>query len=407
MEEKKPTAIVRASDDRSLVSADVHIGYFGSVALGYRFVRRVLVIVLALFLVLFSCFFYRAFSYDSLFYFAKDVVGLSALRSDQDEISYAYHEGDSVFAFYHGAPVRVSSAGVEIFRADGVRELFDQRGFTKPRVCASRKNVIAYDHAGKDFYVYNTFSKLYHGTTEHPILGIYPSDSGGFAVLTTSESALSAVLIYNREYKLMQSFQREAATLSVAIDPSGDRIALFGIQATEGETQAVLDLFRIGEQTPYATRVFQNELPLAVHFLGGKEAVVITSGTISFLNGEGEQRRSMSFDGGTLRAVDVVADEGVAIALLRGEMPFSTEVISFDKRGNERFRHACADDISELALDAQVVYAYASGRIYRIHRDGAVFEPTNAQVCRLFAIDRNCVALVCAARTQYYSFQNK
>lgn len=406
MEHEKQTAVVPADGNRAVISTGKKTGYFAAVSSCYKFAFRALLIVLILFLVLFSCFFYRAFTYENLFYFAKDFSSLVAVRQDRISVGYTYHEGNAAFAFYHGGIARVSSAGVEIFGADGTRSLFEERQFTEPRIAVSRKHVIAYDYAGKDFYVYNSYAGLYHGTTEFPILGVYPSDSGAFALLTTSENALSAVTFYDSRFSPAQRFERAFATTDVSVSANGRKIALFGLSAANGVAASVLDIYEIGSPEPVISLSMQEEFPVVAQFLDGKYLFVATSKGAKFLNAEGKSVHEISFQGRTLIAADFAAGgDGVALALTSEELPASADVLVFDRKGNERFHHEYTGKVRDLALGNGFLYVLSESEIRRLAFSGGESAVScGFDVGEIFAVDGIHVAAVRASLTEYLSF---
>lgn len=405
MEQKEQTAVVPADGNRAVVANGQQIGYFSAVSHGYRFAFRVLLIVLVLFLVLFTGFFHRAFTYRNLFYFFRDFSGLAGAKENYSCVTYTYHEGETGIVAFHGGLARVSTAGVEIFGADGTRSLMDERRFSAPRVTVSRKYVIAYDHAGTEFYIYNSYDRLFHGTSDYPILGVFPSDSGAFALLTTSGVALSAVTLYDSRFLPVQRFERALATTGVSVSKNGKKLALFGLKIENGVDVSVLDLYEAGAAEPFASFSAEREFPLAVEFLNAGHLFLATFDYVRFLNAEGKTISEFAFEGRELIAADIAGEDGVAIALSTGEFSAPAEILVFDRKGNERLRQKCSADVRDLALSAGAVFVLTDGAVRRLPFSGkdAAF-PVSLDVESIFAVDENRVAAVRGAMTEYLSF---
>lgn len=338
MGENESKAMVEVKARPMPVAPEKPETYFAVTARRYRNAFRVLLVTLVLFAVLFVLFFSKAFTYDSLYYFVRDLSGIvSSVGADCDEISYAYHAGESAFALYQGGIVRVSTAGVEIFRSDGEQALCAEIGFFAPRVAISRRFVIAYDFGGKDFYVYNAYDELYHGTTEAPILGITVADSGEFAVLVPSERSLSAVLYYDTGFAMTQRFERGFATVDMALSENGEKIALLGLGAEGG----VLDVYEIGGAEPTATVALSVGTPDTVMFLSSKNVAAVGSDGAAVLQTDGKMLNGISFSGKQPLSVKK-SESGFAVALCEKGSQSDTEIVMLDKRGAEQFR-ATAD----------------------------------------------------------------
>ena len=93
-EEKQVTALVVAERQEPAESKGA---YWGRVASRYTVIWRVLLVVLLLFTVLFMLLFSRAFTYDSIFCFFKDLQTVSAfVPSDYDTVYTTFEEGEHV-----------------------------------------------------------------------------------------------------------------------------------------------------------------------------------------------------------------------------------------------------------------------------------------------------------------------
>lgn len=403
MQENESKALVKAPSPVLPMATEKPEGYFGAVARHYRNVSRVLLITLVLFVVLFVLFFSRAFTYDSLYYFVKDLSGIAtAVSADCDEISYTYHAGDSAFALYQGGIVRVSTAGVEIFRSDGERALYAELTLHEPRLALSRRYVIAYDFGGTEFYVYNSYDELYRGTTDAPILGITVSDSGAFAVLVPSGNALSAVLYYDSGFALTQRFERASATVDMALSETGEKIAFLGL----GADGSLLDVYEIGRGEPTATVALSVDLPQSVLFLTSKNVAVIgTDGAVVFQT-DGKMLENISFAGKS-PALVAKGDYGFAVALRDQNAPAAAEVLWLDKRGGELCRFPFENGINGLSLSGKTLFVLSGGGIHSFSSKG---EAQGSVACaedteEIFAVSGTRVAAVRRNVTGFYTIE--
>ncbi len=403
MQENENKALVQASSPVLPVATEKPEGYFGAVARRYRNVFRVLLITLVLFAVLFVLFFSRAFTYDSLYYFVKDLSGITAaVSADCDEISYTYHAGDSAFALYQGGIVRVSTAGVEIFRSDGERALYAELTLHEPRLALSRRYVIAYDFGGTDFYVYNSYDELYRGTTDAPILGITVSDSGAFAVLVPSGNALSAVLYYDSGFALTQRFERGSATVDMALSENGKKIALLGLGADGG----LLDVYEIGAREPTATVALSVGLPQTVLFLTSKNVAVIGAAGAAVIQTDGKTLENVSFAGKS-PALVAKGNYGFAVALCDRNAPATAEVLWLDKRGGQLCAFPFDGNVSGLSLSGKTMFVLSGGVIRSFSSKGVAL---GSVACaegteEIFAVSGTRVAAVRRNITGFYTIE--
>ena len=98
----------------------VRCAYWDRVSAFYKNAFRTLLIVLPLFTVLFMIICARAFSYDSIFSFFKD-LGSSAsfISSDRETVTYTYEPGESTVLSYRGGIAAVTAAGAQVYSQSG------------------------------------------------------------------------------------------------------------------------------------------------------------------------------------------------------------------------------------------------------------------------------------------------
>lgn len=401
MEENESKALIKTQEPGLPAATEKPEGYFGAVARRYRNVFRVLLVTLVLFAVLFVLFFSRAFTYDSLYYFVKDLSGIAAsVSTDCEEISYTYHAGDSAFALYQGGIVRVSTAGVEIFRSDGERALYAELNLKVPRMALSRRYVIVYDFGGNDFYVYNSYDELYHGTTEAPILGISVADSGAFSVLIPSEKSLSAVLYYDSGFALIQRFERGSATVDMTLSENGEKIAFLGLSVEGG----ILDVYEIGEREPTASVLLSVGTPVSVLFLTSKNIAVIGEIGATVFQTDGRTLESISFSGKSPVFVSR-GENGFAVALCDDETSISAEVILLDKRGSELSRHTFEGTVSGISVSGKNLFVLRNNTIFVYSSKGEEIGKIDCAegTEEIFAVSATRVAAVRRNMTGFYT----
>ena len=206
--------------------------YWLRVSLAYTMLYRALLLVLPVFAVLFVITCPRAFSYNSLFCFVKDLQSVSSFApSEYKTVSYTYREGESRTLSYHGCVANVSTGGIEVYSPGGERLLDVPLQLQAPRAAASDKYLVAYDFGKTGFTVTNAYARLHSGKTEFPIYGASVADTGHIALITSSEQHLSQVLLYDVNFNLLQRFGRASATTAVSVSNNGRYVAITGISS--------------------------------------------------------------------------------------------------------------------------------------------------------------------------------
>ena len=406
-EEKKETALV-PTESKAVVATAPPSDYWARGARHYSRVFRVVLIVLALFLVLFTIVNHRVFSYDNLFYFFKDLTSLSAYGSARDAaISYSYEDESPAVLAFGGGVAFVGKSGIEVYAADGERLLDVEQSFTHPRAVTSRKYVLAFDGGGKSFTVCNAHARLYRGETEFPILAAAVSDSGHFALITSSNEALSQVLLYDSNCNLIQRFSRASATVGVDVSANGKWIALLGATEQDGNVAALLDIYRIGSRTASGSVRISGELPLALSFTNSSHMAVLTDTAVRVFDADGDERHAHMLNGAVPVAFEA-SEQGVVLALETDRLAATHRVLACDKRGKIVLDTTHTGDILALARAEEHVYLLGAETLTRIADKDAAVQSLACEkgAVGLLSVDARCARVTYAAKAQVYTFDS-
>ena len=405
--EKRPTtALVPLESDRKSVAPVAKSAYWGRVAASYTVIWRVLLIALLLFAVLFMLLFSRAFTYDSLFCFFKDIKTVSAfVPSDYETVYTTYEEGDGTSLSYRGGIAFINRGGIEVYSPDGKRLLAVNREMENPRAVASRKYLVAYDNGSNGFSVTNSYAELFRGETEFPILGATVSDSGHFALITASDKALSEVLLYDNNFNLIQRFQRSCATVGVSVSENGKRIAMLEVGAEQGGAFTRLEIFELGEKNAALSVRFDGEFPLAVGFTSNKNLALLTDGALRCCNIEGKVLASVPTVGVPI-AVDI-NENGVLLVLETDEFSAAHRVIALDKKGDTVCDEIFEGEVRSAALGDGELFLLSRESAVRISTDTGkrTALPTGSEATGLYIVDDGKLRVVYPAKAEFLSFE--
>ena len=357
MEERKSesTALVLKTDAALVSTAEGDkVGYWGKNAHRLRVLSRVLLLVLAVFLTVFTALNYYAFSPLNLYYFGQDLLQLPAqVGGGAKALYYDYGgEGASVVAYRGGACV-AGREGVKIYASDGA--LLLSLGFDKPmsapRTAVSRDYLIVYDFGNTAFLVFNAHDLLFEGESAAPILGVGLSDAGCFSLIEASNASLSAVELFDAGFSHTHSFRRASATVAAPLSGDGRTLALVGATALGAQ----VDFITFGETEARASATLAG-FPLAAAFTANGVLSVLTTEGLFTVTTMGKTLGSVDFAGATPTAYDI-GENGACVAVLSDALTGASEVIAVGKRGKERARAAFSAEVTAVALGDTYLYA--------------------------------------------------
>ena len=396
--DKKQTALVAVNEKPQKA------GYWMRVSHAYTFVFRALLLVLPLFVIVFMAICAQAFTRNSVFGFGNDLLSVSSfLSSDYQTVYYTYEEGEHTVLSYRDGVAVVSPAGIQVYSPDGERLLDKSMKFASPRAVASDKYLIAYDFASTSFAVTNGYSVLFEGNTDFPILDAAVADTGHFALVTSSQTHLSQVLLYDANFNLIQRFSRNSATTDVCISSNGKYVAFCALSSESGVAQSVAELYRIGAKEP-AFSVRMDEVALALSFTDTRHLVLVTPSAGYAMDLDGKQKR-IDFDGNALISYDI-NENGCAFLLDIDPIHEKSRVIVCDKRGDSSCDRTVDADMSALALGKDHAYVLGMDALWRVPLEGGntdmIAVQTRAE--RILLTDGGQLRLVRAGAAEYVEF---
>ncbi|MBR2312530.1 MAG: hypothetical protein IKA46_04500 [Clostridia bacterium] len=382
--ENRSTALVEASSTALVGTQEKPLGYWARISKKYQSAWLIVAFVLVLFVVMFSVLFAHAFSYDSLFYFGKDIATLTSLPDQGDTTVYYDYKGeDAVPVSYRGGMAVAHAGGVDIYAADSARLLSVayETPYAAPRIAVSRDYLIAYDFGANSFCVCNSYDMLYEGVTEQPIYGAFVSNSGYFTIITRSDTALSEVLLFDADFNLKQRFGRASATVGAVVSENGRTVTLVGAVA-DGTT---VDVYMIGDEEPLSSTVLAG-FPLAAGHTASTKLAIITDTACHVISHEGKVYETVGFDGAALAAYSV-SENGIALALETDRINAAYRVLALDKKGKIQAEFTHSGRVKALAL--------SDSRLWMLCDTEAVcVEVDNVQKVDRLAVDDGAFGIV-------------
>ena len=372
----------------------------------YRMAFRVILCVLPVFVIVFVAVCSRAFTYESIYCFFKDLGATgSFVNADYQSVSYTYEEGERSIVSYRGGVAVVGHNGVEVYSPSGEILLVKEATMKAPRAVASRKFLVAYDCGEKGFTVTNTYARVHQGETEFPVYMAEVADTGHFALVTPSDDDLSHVYLYNENCKLIHCFETTYAVTGVAISENGSHIALLGLASKQGNVFSVMEVYRIGDTTPATTVMLEGEAPLAVDFTNNRNLSVLTDTALRVFSLSGEERNCTAFSGAIV-AFDS-NEHGTAVILELDDFTATHRVIVMDKKGKLLTDTAISGAVSAVSVAERRAFLLANGEILAVSgRNGEIVsQKCDKGAVGLFAVDSKRVRVSYAGEAKLYTIE--
>lgn len=223
--------------------------YYDSVASRYRAAKYISVVLLIIFL-LFSFIFKRdEITVENLQYLMKFVSFANAETSiTAPRINYSASDKMKLQLFI-GDLCYLSTDSYTLYDSRGNTIMSEQLKYLSPILKTSQKYVLCYDLGSNNFSVFNTFSKLYSGTSDYAINDADIADDGSFVIATSSREYQTAVITYNSDFKATSRILRDSYLMDLKIKSDGSELAMITVSSVDGSFKTRIELVNPGSSS--------------------------------------------------------------------------------------------------------------------------------------------------------------
>ncbi len=349
-----------------------HDRYYARVAARYRLAKYLTLFVLVLVLLAGLIMGSDSITYANFVYLLRDFDTVLDVVGGEDALTLRYSTmEDRQYLAYRDGLTLVSRSGIEIYNAGGKRTLEANPDYADPYAVASARYLLVCDLGGESYTLYNSLSDVFSETLDYPIHGATISDSGHYALITETREYTSAVLLYNKNCKLINRYLKDKYVIDAAISDDGERIAIVSVSSIDGAYTAEFQLCEPGKDTAIATLQVQGVFPLAVRFFDDNSFAVLGDSAMYFYTDRGELINTVSFaDAPPDR---FVLDGDRAVLVFPGNvMATESRVCVYDSRGETVLDHALEGNVQILTLTEPAAYVMTEREIFRLSDRGEV-----------------------------------
>ena len=342
-------------------------------------------------------------TYQNFYRFFKDlnasVEGVDVINTDS--VSYPTDTEQS-FTLYRNGLAVAGNHSVTIFTAAGRQTVSKTVSYQHPVAVGTGKYLLVYELGGVKYSLYNSYTQVYAGETAYPISGAAVSDSGMYALISSSVQYVSEVYLYNDNFTLINRYARSGYVTDVAINEKGTLLALLTSDTHDGVFSTEVALCEPGEREFKATADVGTAIGLSCVFTEGNTLSVLTAEGVYALNQNGRVLRSHSFDGLTLACASCTAD-GITVALRDSVMSTEDTVILFGKDGRLLFKERFAEGTTQISRSGSTAFLLSSDGIRAVRGGNGTssFYPTQVGAKIMLAIGRDEVLLCTAKKAEY------
>lgn len=344
----------KKSKDEMLPTVQNH--YYESVSERLGIVQVILYMALLSFVVLSLLGNTDLITYRNMYYFVKDLHA-SAEKVDAwntESVSYPTDEKQS-FSIYRQGLAVAGNRSVTVFTATGRQTVSQTIAYRNPIAMGSGKYLLVYDLGGKDYSLYNSYTQIFSGKTDYAISGATVSDTGMYALISSSDTYNSVVSLYNSNFKMINRFNKNGYVMDVAINSKGSAVAIVTSTHAAGTFTTELLVCRTESQNVLTSVTVANSLALSCTFTENDTVGILCSDGVYTYSSNGRLENSHAFAGDTVVASSVGGD-GIAVCLQTLGSAERKDLLIFDRQGKLICRTKASEQVDGLTRYGNSVY---------------------------------------------------
>lgn len=321
--------------------------YYAAIARGYHLAQLTLFGILTGFIILSMLIRSDDITYENFFYLFKDIH--AAVDSADVSFTTLVYNADETqdYATYRGGLAVAGESGLTVFSATGRQTMVQTLNMTTPHLLTSSRCILVYEQGGNEFSLYNSFARITAGKTDAPISCAAISDSGWFALASQSGTS-SKIAVYDKHSDLKTEHFKNGFIASLALNASGDLLAIVTTDVTNGTYQTKLQLYRPGTDQMIQEWSFSEFFPLSCSFVDDKTLYLTATDRMLVLHKNGECLVDSAYD----TYIDRVFYSKDGYALLFSDMTLAI----YRKDGSLIGERADAKDIRSVLIGKEFVY---------------------------------------------------
>ncbi|MCQ2427988.1 MAG: DUF5711 family protein [Clostridia bacterium] len=287
------------------------------------------------------------------------------------EIIYSPDSGQS-FALYGQGLAVAGNSGIRIFSATGRNTCSSDFVLASARLTSSSVYAGVYEFGGKDYYIFNSFSKVYHGTSENEIYGMSVSDSGKYVILSGDSEFASSVLLYRSNFSLQTAYRKNSRVISAVLDREGTMLLTATVDVnSSGQYSSEIELYSVEEEKRISDVALVGRFPLKCFFTDDGYGILCKDRVIIWSK-DGVQLKEVAFGDREAVAFDNSGELSAVLLKETGKglsVNFHLLMIPH-KVGSETETVALSSTPVSLSVFSDTAYVLADSRIFAYNTSG-------------------------------------
>lgn len=271
--------------------------------------------------------------------------------------------------------------------SNGGKQIYKElHGYSSPVLKTSETRALIFDQGGGSLAVYNLSRKTSYISDESVhIITAAISRSGAYAVATKSDAYASTVTVYDKNGKVMYAWNSAKDIVnSVAVSPSGKKLAVATVNASGGSCVARVSVFNFDSADP-AVSFEISDAPVYSLENSGDGFLILTSGGAVFVDWLKYQKTDIQSE----LQLDMFrrGGNGSLLVFNRSNDKSDNTVTVLSSKGEKQAEISINGTISDIEYRGGHIYVISDTSVYAYNKKGELLQSGECEYgCKRFAV---------------------
>lgn len=252
-----------------------------------------------------------------------------------------------------------SNSGKEIYT--------NSHGYSNPVISTSTTRAMVYDQNGTSLKIFNLKEQTNTLTVKKPIIAAALARNGAYAVVTESDEYASTVTVYNRKDKKLYEWNSAKDKVnSIAIAPSGKKIAVSTLNAEKGSLVSHVYVLNFEDDKEYEYKI-DDGLVYGLYDIGKAFSVVSSKG---YSHITWSKHEKTDINSSLSLSMYRQSSDGVLLVFNRENDINDNTVMLISKKGEKTLEFNFKGIIGDIQFSDGHIYCISESKVYLFDNKG-------------------------------------
>lgn len=346
--------------------------HYTSLSLRCMWAKYISLVILFVYLAVMLAMYRSYITYDNLAYLLRDLSSSgNSVSHEFSEIRYDEQKNLNTCIF-RGGFAAAGNSEISLYQSTAAKTFSYPSNSNYPILVPSDKYLLMYDLGGTGYSLYTDLTRVFSGNTQGAIDNASVSDKGDFLLVSRARDSRYVVSCYDSSFRKESDYYKGKCVSDALLSRDGKKMLIVTFDTVNADFTLQTELYRRGEENPFATFSRDGLLPLCAEFFEDNSFAVICDTGVLFFNENGEMISEYKMKE-SLTAFGF-SDNSLAITVSENATGDKNTIILFDKEGKIGYNAKIDNKVRSVSLGEDNLYVLTPSRALKITRSGETYE---------------------------------